>query len=131
MKSTFSIRFRGKESNSYLNKFPKLIKVLLTTSYFNIEKYRNRLFQVFYQSLQLRALVSYSTRIDDVPEGYFSSMRNVALIFLGVVLSMMNVCHHPYGQFVMLLLTMLNKYLKLLVLGLVLIPWRDVSKSTR
>ena len=79
MKSTFSIRFRGKESNNYLKTFPKLIKVLLTTSYFDIGKYRNRLFQVFYQSLQLRALVSYSTRMDDVPEEYFSFMRKCGI----------------------------------------------------
>ena len=55
----------------------------------------------------------------------------MGLTFLGVVLSMMNVCHHLYGHFVMLLLIMLNKYVQLLVLGLVLIPWRDASKSTK
>ena len=37
-------------------------------------------FQVFYQSLQLRALVSYSTRMDDVPEEYFPGILSIIAV---------------------------------------------------
>ena len=60
----FTFRFRGKESFNYLQNFPKLIDVL-------VPKIKDvdsifKLSQVFYQSIQLRKLISFSVRIENI-----------------------------------------------------------------
>ena len=60
----FTFRFRGKESFNYLQSFPSLISWLK-------DKFKNpdacyRLMQIFYQSLYLRKIVSFSVRIEDI-----------------------------------------------------------------
>ena len=67
----FTFRFRGKESFNYLRSFPELIRLLLTKC--SDKNTKTRLTQVFFQSINLRLLVSYSVRIEsfdatDIPK---------------------------------------------------------------
>ena len=61
LEGEFSFRFRGKESYIYLQKFPFLIKMMLQ----NLESnnVQQRIYEVFYQSVHLRKIISYSVRI--------------------------------------------------------------------
>jgi len=69
----FSFRFRGKESNNFLSFFPKLIEFLKEK--FNDKNRVQRLLQIFYQSLQLRYVVSYSVRITEITEEDIAEMQ--------------------------------------------------------
>ena len=60
----FSFRFRGKESFNYLQHFSSLIGEL--SSKIQSQEDRLCLFQIFYQSLILHKLVSYSVRIENI-----------------------------------------------------------------
>ena len=60
----FSFRFRGKESFNYLKYFPTLIVAIKTK--LQDSNAINRLLCVFYQSMCLRKLVSFSVRIEEI-----------------------------------------------------------------
>ena len=71
-KQEFSFRFGGKESNHYLKYFPQLVS-FLRNSITNSSR-RSRLIQVFYQSLQLRKVISYAVRISEITEENINEM---------------------------------------------------------
>ena len=63
--ANFNFRFRGKETRAYLRHFPEIINNL-------ISKVKNtsvpRLLRVHHQSVLLRKVISYSTRITNISE---------------------------------------------------------------
>lgn len=59
----FTFRFRGAESRAFLSHFPELIVLMLNS--IESEQVVNRLHQLFYQSICLRKIISYSVRIED------------------------------------------------------------------
>ena len=70
----FGFRFRGKESFNYLQNFPQLFQMLK----FKIASQAfHRLMQVFYQSINLRKLVSFSVRIENISEEDIQCMQEV------------------------------------------------------
>ena len=72
----FSFRFRGKESNHYLQIFPKMISLFYDKI---VEKScRIRLLQIFYQSVNLRKVISYSVRIESVGIEDILDMKDAA-----------------------------------------------------
>ena len=71
---TFAFRFRGKESKCYCRTFPQLIMFLYKSVREN--KTKIRLTQIFYQSLNLRKLISYSVRITDIKPIDIIDMEN-------------------------------------------------------
>lgn len=72
----FTFRFRGKESFLYMKHFPSLIKMIL--SYTSNEQIRYRLHQIFFESLRLRQVLSYSVRIEDFDENMVLHMKKEA-----------------------------------------------------
>ena len=80
----FGFRFRGKESFHYLKSFPHLISMLLE----KVDKRSCQCFiQVFYESLNLRKLVSFSVRIEDLDENIIEAMNQAGLnLFLSCAL---------------------------------------------
>ena len=58
----FTFRFRGKESFLYMQKFPELINMIIEHVDNNQVIYR--LHQIYYQSICMRKVLSYSVRID-------------------------------------------------------------------
>jgi len=71
----FSFRFRGKESYHFLQHFPMLIASLIQK--IDSTDFHFHLFQVFYQSLMLRKLVSFSVRINDISMSDIDEMEKV------------------------------------------------------
>ena len=71
----FSFRFRGKESLAYLKHFANLIHQVSINIFNDNAKYR--LYQVFYQSIQLRKVVSFSVRIEDFNDEILNEMNQV------------------------------------------------------
>lgn len=69
----FQYRFRGKESSNYLKFFPGLIATLIILN--DSIEFQKGLIQVFYKSIMLRKLVSYSVRIDNVSEVEINEME--------------------------------------------------------
>ena len=72
----FSFRFRGKESFNYLKFFPSLILVLKEK--LTDRNSIHRIMCVFYQSLCLRKVVSYSVRIEEINLEDLDDMKQVA-----------------------------------------------------
>ena len=70
----FGFRFRGRESYNYLCGFPFLIKML--KSKVNSSSFY-RLVQVFYESIYLRKIISYSVRIEDLVDFDFQEMIDI------------------------------------------------------
>ena len=72
----FTFRFRGKESLGYMKHFPRLIELLVS----NIKdgNVLKRLYEIHYQSIYLRKLLSYTVRITDFNEEDLLDMKNVA-----------------------------------------------------
>ena len=69
----FSFRFRGKESFLYMKHFPSLIQMILNS--IENDELKFRLPQIFFQSLRLRAVLSYSVRIIDFDQIMLSDMK--------------------------------------------------------
>ena len=68
----FSFRFRGHESKRYLLRFPELVKLVLTHNL--NEKEIDGLYEVFYCTLLLRQVISYSVRIENFKRIGFERM---------------------------------------------------------
>ena len=68
-KVEFTFRFRGQESRNFLEKFPALIAMLMQLEYGNssVVVYQ-RLARIFFQTIQLRKLVSYASRVESLSE---------------------------------------------------------------
>ena len=69
----FSFRFRGKESGNYLKHFPELIKMILSNLEEDTVVYR--LYQILYQSICLRKVISYAVRIQSFSEVLLQDMK--------------------------------------------------------
>ena len=69
----FSFRFRGKESFSYMKHFMCLIEMILANV--SSETVKSRLHQVYYQSVHLRKLLSYTVRIVDLNTDLLKDMK--------------------------------------------------------
>lgn len=80
----FGFRFRGKESFNYLKGFPHLFDMLRCN--INSDSALKRLYQIFYQSLHLRQVVSYSVRIEDTDFAIKDMIDAGKKLFLSIVL---------------------------------------------
>ena len=69
----FSFRFRGKESFLYMQHFPSLIQMMLSNV--TNDKIRSRLHEIFFESLRLRQLLSYSVRIEEFDAIMLTDMK--------------------------------------------------------
>ena len=72
----FTFRFRGKESLGYMKHFPELIELLVSN--IKDDNVLKRLYEIHYQSIYLRKLLSYTVRITDFNEEDFFDMKNAA-----------------------------------------------------
>lgn len=69
----FSFRFRGKESYLYMQHFPSLILMLLSNT--SGDGIKTKLHCVFYKSIHLRNLLSYTVRITDFNQALLEDME--------------------------------------------------------
>ena len=75
-RSEFSFRFRGEESRNYLTNFPLLVSMLFDK--ISIENCRDRLMVIFMLSINLRRLISYTVRVQDITMDDVNEMEHVA-----------------------------------------------------
>ena len=73
----FPYSFRGKESFALLKFFPSLLVMLSESPGGDSDIMMLRLTQLFYQLIQLRKLVSLSVRIENIPDDYVTSLKEV------------------------------------------------------
>ena len=78
LEGEFSYRFRGKESNVYLRKFPLLAQMMLQNLNTNTIKVKSRIHEIFYQSSLLRKVVSYSVRIVNCDKNILQKLEKEA-----------------------------------------------------
>ena len=78
LEGEFSYRFRGKESNVYLRKFPLLVQMMLQNLNTNATKVKSRINEIFYQSTLLRKVVSYSVRVVDFNKNILQKFESEA-----------------------------------------------------
>ena len=76
IEKAFSFRFRGKESNLYMQKFPAIINIV----YVNVvnTKAKKQLCQILFQSIKARELLSYCVRVGNFSEEDLNSMERVS-----------------------------------------------------
>ena len=76
--SEFTFRFRGTESLYYMRHFPELIKLLVSNITDN--KVISRIFEIHFQSIHLRSLLSYSVRISNFTHNDLCQMKSEAIL---------------------------------------------------
>ena len=73
IESTFTFRFRGKESFSLLKNFPELLLLILEKV--SDSTVLSRIFAIHFQLIQLRKVISYSVRITNFNKSALEEMR--------------------------------------------------------
>ena len=127
----FTFRFRGKESNSFLRNFQKLILFVFEL----VEKIqlKQRLIEIHYQCKKLRKLLTLSVRIVNFDQEGVEEMKNVGkqlfkaccLFYQNVTSSLWTLCIAAQHLF------MLRHAMKILILVLDVTQWRVGSRSTK
>jgi hypothetical protein len=127
--SSLTFRFRGQESLAYIKHFQSLIFMLLSN--ITNDELKIKIHQMFYCSLLLRRVISYSVRIEDFDNNMQIQLENNASpLFKACCLFYPRLSVSLWVLTNVLSLFMLLKLYVYTDMVLVVIQWKPANKST-